>query len=327
MAKKLYGIPLQIIKDANGNTHPWYMSGTASIDENGLITTTTHLESHIQYSGFTGGMVAAFLNVNGQAVYTTPILQYGVDGYKAPSWLGATPSPRDVSASIQVDPSIYTQTDKITICLFHAPKNRFGAIIGKALPVILDIIKWIVTIFGSTSESNVYSSTSSSLISTPPTSTTKIRCAIKTINGNPLTIVEGGGLGGPNSGPGSTALHTDASRAAEWETFKIEWLDATKTKFALKTKNGNYVTAVNGGGIGGPNDSTCPVHTDATWIGPWERLTLIMVNSDTVYIQTPDGTYLNAANGGGFGEPANKQPIHTDATSIGPWETFTLVKL
>jgi hypothetical protein len=30
------------------------------------------------------------------------------------------------------------------------------------------------------------------------------------------------------------------------------------------------VTAVNGSGIGGPNNNTAIIHTDATQIGPWE---------------------------------------------------------
>jgi len=45
---------------------------------------------------------------------------------------------------------------------------------------------------------------------------------ILTSNGsNMLTAVNGGGLGGPNSGPGAVALHTDATGAGPWETFKL----------------------------------------------------------------------------------------------------------
>ena len=101
----------------------------------------------------------------------------------------------------------------------------------------------------------------------------------------------------------------------------LDWVDSTH--FTLRTANGHYVTAVNGGGVGGPNDASSPVHTDASWVGPWEELTL---NYDSTtkqaMIQTPNGCYLTAVNGGGFGGP-NNVPIHTDATAVGPWEKFT----
>jgi C1A family cysteine protease len=109
-----------------------------------------------------------------------------------------------------------------------------------------------------------------------------IPIALKTINGNTLTIVNGGGLGGPNSGPGVCALHSDAIKIGPWETFTVEWLNPNT--IALKTINGNYVTAVNGGGIGGPNDSSSPIHTDATWVNAWEMLTL---NYDAVTGKQP----------------------------------------
>ena len=156
-------------------------------------------------------------------------------------------------------------------------------------------------------------------------STVTIPIAIKTIDGHSITVVNGGGLGGPNTGPNSVAIHTDAVKAGPWETFKVEWVDAAH--FALKTVNGNYITAVKGGGIGGPNDATSPVHTDASWVGAWEKLTLNYNSSDkTATIQTPNGRYLTAVNGGGFGG-LNNVPVHTDAKQLGPWETFSFVIL
>jgi hypothetical protein len=103
----------------------------------------------------------------------------------------------------------------------------------------------------------------------------------------------------------------------------LEWQDSGT--FALKTVNGNYLTAVNGGGQGGPNDASCTVHTDASWVGPWELLTLnydAMTGNAT--IQTANGRYLTAVNGGGIGGP-NNVPFHTDATVVGPWEKFSAV--
>jgi hypothetical protein len=146
--------------------------------------------------------------------------------------------------------------------------------------------------------------------------------AIKTATGNYLTMVNSGGLGGPNTGPGAVALHTDATEVGPWEVFSLEWVDADH--FALRTINGNYLTAVKGGGVGGPNNGSCPVHTDAKASGPWEKLYL-NYNHKTgqATLQTADGHYLTAVNGGGV-PGSDAQPIHSDATALGPWEKFTL---
>jgi hypothetical protein len=121
-------------------------------------------------------------------------------------------------------------------------------------------------------------------------------------------------------------MHTDATSPGVWETFTVEWLNADFTSLALKTAGGNYVTAVNGGGFAGPNDATAPIHTDATSIGPWERLTLNFMAGSKVTIQV-GRYYLTAVNGGGFGG-GNDTALHTDsrASTPGPWETFTLIK-
>ena len=102
----------------------------------------------------------------------------------------------------------------------------------------------------------------------------------------------------------------------------------------MKTATGNYVTAVNGGAMGKPAGgiSEVPLHTDATSAGAWEVLTL-NINADTTIgnlqsgtLQTSDGHYVSAVNGGGYGESGNNTvPIHMDATSIGTYEQFTIV--
>ena len=153
--------------------------------------------------------------------------------------------------------------------------------------------------------------------------------AIQTASGNYLSAVNGGGLGGPNSGPTAVALHTDATVAGPWETFTFVWLGEAGEPygpFALRTANGNYVTAVNGGGIGGPNDGTAPIHTDATTIGAWETLQINFLPNNQVTVQTADGRFLTAVNGGGIGGP-NTTPVHTDATSQGAWEVFSLINI
>lgn len=159
--------------------------------------------------------------------------------------------------------------------------------------------------------------------------------SIKTENGkNYLTAVNGGGLGGPDAGPGVVALHTDAKKAEAWETFSLILLPGSPPigpgmEFALRTSDGkHYLTAVNGGGIPGPNDNTCPVHTDATWSHQWEAVTLIVndaVNPPTVQIMTGSGGYYYTAVNGGGVAGSNTQPVHTDAIKIGPWEQFSFV--
>jgi hypothetical protein len=139
--------------------------------------------------------------------------------------------------------------------------------------------------------------------------------------------VNGGGLGGSGNGPNAVALHTDAVVAAQMETFTVEWLDSTYTKFALRTERGNYVTAVGGGGIGGANDSSAPIHTDATTIAEWERLRLNFLPDSRVTINVPNGLFLSAVNGGGIGRSRTSSIVTTDAVRPGASETFTLVRL
>jgi hypothetical protein len=159
--------------------------------------------------------------------------------------------------------------------------------------------------------------------------------AIKTSDGKHyLTAVNGGGLGEPSG----VALNTNAQTASTWETLKIiilsggPFFDSPNTTFALQTSGGDYVTAVNGGGVGGPNNASSPIHTDATSVGAWEKFTFngSIVSGPSgpylspVTIQAPSGNYLTAVNGGGVGGP-NNVPIHTDATTAGSWETFSVV--
>lgn len=148
--------------------------------------------------------------------------------------------------------------------------------------------------------------------------------ALITASGHYLTVVNGGGLGGPNTGSGAVPIHTDATSAGPWETFTVIWLDDAKRSFALRTVNGNYLTAENSGGIGGPNDSSSPIHTDATEIGAWQKLTIRFLPNDKATIQTPSGHFLTAVNGGGMGGP--NDAIVTNRTKQGAWEAFRIVR-
>ncbi len=102
-------------------------------------------------------------------------------------------------------------------------------------------------------------------------------------------------------------------------------MDEAKKKFTLKTHDDHFVTAVNGGGIGGPDNSRSPIHTDKTVFGRSEVFHIVL-EPDTLRatIRTPDGAhYLSAVHGGGLGG-SNHVPIHTSATQMGPEAIFQL---
>jgi hypothetical protein len=145
--------------------------------------------------------------------------------------------------------------------------------------------------------------------------------AIRTQTNHFFTATNNGGLGAGQN----VAIRTDAQTVGQNEKFRLMLLDNTIGHFALQTRDGRYVTAVNNGGIGGPNNTTSPIHTDATAQGPWETMIFERQPDGLYAIKTSTGYYWTATNGGGWGEGANRFPVHTDARNIGPWETFTFV--
>jgi hypothetical protein len=98
--------------------------------------------------------------------------------------------------------------------------------------------------------------------------------ALQTANGRWVTAVNEGGsqYGGPIGDP--LEIQTNQAQASCWETFQIITTDASQC--TLKTNTGNYVTAVNGGGIG-DNDkqNVLPIHTNAMQQGSWETFSLL----------------------------------------------------
>ena len=108
-------------------------------------------------------------------------------------------------------------------------------------------------------------------------------------------------------------------------------------QYAIQTKNGNYITAVGGGGR-----SADVLHTDAVQARAWERFGLIPQspplslrsvypsNYDTTrdspwYYAIPasTGNYLTALEGGGHSADSS---MNSDATQIASWELFRLIK-
>jgi len=93
-------------------------------------------------------------------------------------------------------------------------------------------------------------------------------------------------------------------------------------EFAVRTQNGYYLTAINGGGR--PADPT--VVTGATSAGAWEKFRLAIATPPSPWdktIQTASGNYVTAVNGGGMTANA----VHTDATQPRDWERFRVIYL
>lgn len=81
---------------------------------------------------------------------------------------------------------------------------------------------------------------------------------------------------------------------------------------SLRTANGRFVVAENGGGR--------EMAANRTAAGPWETFTVVPLGGDQVALQASNGQYVVAENGGGGAVNANRN-------AIGSWETFTVVRL
>jgi hypothetical protein len=83
--------------------------------------------------------------------------------------------------------------------------------------------------------------------------------------------------------------------------------------YGLKTNDGNYLTAVGGGGR-----MTDVIHSDATQLQDWEKFALVSQGDGVYAIQTTDGHYLTAVDAGN----RTSDTIHSDATASRAWEKF-----
>lgn len=59
----------------------------------------------------------------------------------------------------------------------------------------------------------------------------------------------------------------------------------------------------------------------------WEKFKITFFDTGYCTIQSLNGHYLTAVNGGGMGNRANTDPLHTDQTEIEDWEKFELVEV
>jgi hypothetical protein len=89
-------------------------------------------------------------------------------------------------------------------------------------------------------------------------------------------------------------------------------------KYAIQTVKGNYLTAVNGGGISGRS----AVNSDATRASGWETLVLVPQSDGTMAIQTATRNFWTAIDGGGIGD---RPAINTNATVVSGWEKFAFM--
>jgi C1A family cysteine protease len=145
-----------------------------------------------------------------------------------------------------------------------------------------------------------------------------LKASFKTLNGD-FVCAEGGG--GAKSGAGGLV---DANRllADIWETFGV--VDGNPAGISsgdiisLSSYDGSFMTAVGGGG--GEVDANRAV------AGAWEAFTIIKVggsagsliqNGDQVALQTINGNFLSADQGGGGS-------LAAAPTTAGAWETFTI---
>ncbi|MGB8907327.1 MAG: hypothetical protein WCC84_01125, partial [Candidatus Cybelea sp.] len=87
-----------------------------------------------------------------------------------------------------------------------------------------------------------------------------------------------------NCGHGQVALHENAKSIGPRETFNL--ISVGPNTYAFKTLSGYYVTAVNGGDIGRPNQgrNVSLLHTNAISIGSWEEFYIVTVGSNPLHV-------------------------------------------
>lgn len=160
-----------------------------------------------------------------------------------------------------------------------------------------------------------------------------MKVTIQTHTGNFLTATDGGGKSDPPGfGENTVPFHTNRTELSEFEEFRVT--PAGRHRLALVTSSGQFVTAVNGGGMMDPpglGHNLDALHTDATQARANEIFDMIPIEDKPgrfALKTTPGGYYVTAVNGGGMVDPPgqgfNTWPLHTDATRIQDWERFKI---
>ena len=90
-------------------------------------------------------------------------------------------------------------------------------------------------------------------------------CTIQSFDGHYLSAIGGGGRT-------TDTIETNRTAISTWETFQLVPLSGVGPGFyAIRTLTGNYLTAVNSGGIGSAFEA---IHSNATQIQAWEEFYL-----------------------------------------------------
>jgi hypothetical protein len=128
------------------------------------------------------------------------------------------------------------------------------------------------------------------------------------------------------SGGGGKSDDTAIQTGIQWANGRLigpflqftVWTDSAG-HFAFQTSNGNFITAVNGGGL-----TANALITTATDITAWEEFQVEFVRKtfELVSLQTANKNYLTAV---GLGRQLTNA-IHSDAVTVGGWESFTFRK-
>jgi hypothetical protein len=121
---------------------------------------------------------------------------------------------------------------------------------------------------------------------------------------------------------GGWDVNANRNEAGAWETFGIHDLNGGDLRdgdsVTLVCRQPIYLQALNGGGGS--------LKAAGAAEGSWETFTIIKVgdpngvigNGDEIALQSAQGYYVVAENGGGG-------VVNADRTSIGAWETFVLI--
>lgn len=104
-----------------------YMETTFDLDSNGNLNARTKTWTDVKLKGFTGGVVIAFTDASGSAIWTTEQQQYGVDG----KLIGN--SNRTENWQAKVPPEILSRISGYAIVQEHTPKSRLLNTLGWAV--------------------------------------------------------------------------------------------------------------------------------------------------------------------------------------------------
>ncbi|MGB3649997.1 MAG: hypothetical protein WBA41_02135 [Rivularia sp. (in: cyanobacteria)] len=95
-----------------------YMETSFDLDSNGNLNARTKTWTTRKTSGFTGGVLIAFTDASGNAIWSTQQQRYGVDG----KWVGN--SSRTENWQAKVPPEILNRIGGYAIVQEHTPRGR-----------------------------------------------------------------------------------------------------------------------------------------------------------------------------------------------------------